>query len=393
MCVTQPRVVQGPKCGDWDDSTCRSCLSGETITDHVCDCQYNPLGGGCDPDTADWCTTSGCLCGDYNSCTNGNHCVGGECVCGNTSACTGTNLCDWDKNRCLSCAEGEKVVDDACSCSSNTGQEACDQTVADTCGPKGCQCGSGPSCINGNQCEGGSCVCKNSAGCSDTSLCDWSNSKCVSCVEGEELKDHKCSCPNNAESQACEPLLSNACTDEGCRCGDGALCSNNNQCVDGDCMCNDRDACTNLKLCDWENSKCLSCLENEEVVNHKCSCSYNKNEVGCSATAADSCTEEGCVCGDEPECENQNRCGAEGCSCNEGKACTDDNLCDWENSTCVSCINGEDLVDGACSCAGNVDKNACSTAVADSCTSDGCECGSGDACVKGHSCKKRNMQV
>ena len=383
MCNTQSGCTGETQCY-WDDSACLDCMEGEVSKNKKCSCTGNKNSAACNQSVATSCGESGCLCGTDPSCTNENQCVDNKCMCNTTSSCTGTKLCDWDNSRCLTCKDGEVLKNNACSCTGNTNGKKCDSS-ADTCTESGCMCGTDPICTNKNRCDNGDCKCNETDGCSGSSTCDWDTSQCLDCLEGEVIEDGNCSCALNEDQQPCDHTVADSCGESGCLCGTGPVCANENQCVDNKCMCNTRAGCTGTKLCDWDNSRCLTCKDGEVLKNNACSCTGNTDGKKCDSSA-DTCTESGCMCGTDPICTNQNRCDNGECSCNEADGCSGTSTCDWDTSQCLDCLEGEVIEDGNCSCALNEDQQPCDHTVADSCGESGCLCGTGSGCTNDNQC-------
>ncbi len=218
------------------------CQSGQCVCDATscpdgcCDgvqCQIGQLsacgtsGGACqacDAEVADNCASGGCACGVGPACEGGQRCLAGACVCDSVSCpggcCDGTTCQAKSINTCG--VNGSTCV-------------ACDLALADQCSHQNgqCACGGGPSCLPGQRCQGGACVCDATScpdGCCNADRCEVR--ALGTCGVGGEA------------CVSCDAQRADSCGSDGaCRCGAGLMCDVGQRCLAGACIC-DSVSCT-----------------------------------------------------------------------------------------------------------------------------------------------------
>ena len=293
-------------CAEGDDSVC---------TYPACE----ELAGGCTVKFVD--SNPAVACTDYNTCTDGDYCLGGKCKAGQQNKCQcqkdgdcagfdDGNLC----NGALKCKNSECIVDPLTIVNFKNGL-TCDPAKDTACQLNGC------NPLNG-KCELKSVP--NGTGCSDNNACTAADL----CVDG--------ACKGKDKSDSCDDK--NPCTDDSCDKISGCLfVSNSNLCDDGD-LCSDSDKC-NLGKCAGALKKVCECKTGVDCVKFEDSDYCNgtmmckdftcildpKTVVNCPA---------GAVCAPQ-ECQKSNgKCAANlfkvGVPCNDGDLCTLNDYCDGE---------------------------------------------------------------
>jgi hypothetical protein len=282
--------------GDTDEE-CSACQADADCVDAGSCLQGTCTDGVCSTET-------GCEDGLY--CTTGEACVAGTCQAGQPRDCSGMSA---------ECVEGVCNEDtDSCEARPMQDGEACDDgqfcTVDETCLSGTCQGGQPRDC---------------SANCVDGS-CNENQDRCV----GTNL-------------------------DAGTPCDDGLYCTENDACDGlGSCLGDARDCSAldndcNSGACDDQADACAAVPANQGGPcddGQYCTDGDSCDAGACSPGQPRDCSAEADQCNDGRCHETQGRCQAEpkpaGEACDDGIACTTPDVCD-----------------GAGSCAGVPDDNAC----------------------------------
>ncbi len=185
--------------------------------------------------------------GDAGSCAGcAGCCSNGQCLAGDAGLACGRDggVCvECDPSRADNCATG------ACRCGVNAAcleGQSCDGGSC-VCGPGSCAgCCQGSSCLPGN--EGAACgnagsLCANcgGAGCTDAGTCSSCNpGNCTGCCSGATCvtpRTDACGRDGGA-CAACDPIRADTCTPQGCRCGTtGIVCPQGQHCTGNTCKC------------------------------------------------------------------------------------------------------------------------------------------------------------
>lgn len=386
----------------------QSCEEGELCESGSCvpNCSTGLLGceGSCiDPMESD----AHCgACGQ--ACENGQVCVDGSCACPmGTEDCDGT--CAEVENDDLHCGTCGNACQDGKTCSEGScrcpeGMEECDGVCVDTdvttehCGQCGRNCTAEPNALPSSTCVDGTCVyacadgfddCNLAEGCETPVTADVKNcGACgITCLPGEVCTDGACVCP--AGSLVCGTACIDV-SDDFANCGAcGNVCRLDQLCDDAQCVCSEGlEACegkcahlaTDVEHC---GSCGNSCREDQICEDSSCACPEPLEECqgACLDTRAD---DENCgACGNT--CDEDRRCVNGSCVCNWplnecngecislqsdpencgscGTVCREDQICNWG---CV-CPEGTINCEGAC-----VPPSECASGPCGDCPS-GCE--------------------
>ena len=322
------------------DPTKPQCSQEVPCTDSNLHC----VGGKCVP------KSSGAACSGTQKCDKSNfYCVNGQCLaasattsCGDDTACPDTQYCD--NGHCADhCASSDGCTDHR-ECDPQTGK------CVERCFLKGCP--DGMACNNNGLCVVGDCTswqrCYEN-GFDQTYVCDVPNFKCIKkCSEGScgtgkycDSDDSLCHDGECSEIDACTgtkvcDLSSHTCIEKctsDAACG-GLLCDSDGRCVEP-CATG---TCRKGKVCDPDTNLCI---EAECSPLDGCPQSYQVCDKG---HCVDRCTMSGAKCSENAVCDAASglcipKCTAESCQ-QEGQVCGNEGRCvDGECSIIEPCAD------------------------------------------------------
>ncbi len=350
-------------------------------------------------------------------CPDGQECSDGQCACTPESCAAG--CCGED---------GECNVQSSESCGTMGGScTACDEVRDDSCREGGvCGCGDGETCVEGQRCDRGSCVCDGEScptGCCDEgmcmvnvdSACGIAGGECLDCSNDGGCQEGACgacvtSCTDgccagpecvqqgaeDGDPTTCGSITGGACIDCGivadrcsgageCECGPGgAVCASGQQCLNEVCQCT--------------TASCAGCCDD---VTKTCVPASTGDPMTCNGTAGDSCQDCGMsadTCSDAGVCE----CGGEP-ACDGGRICDEGTCVLPGGCTATTCPNGCCNAAGACVPVVLMDKDACGTGIdsfGDACVACAeacdnvaaiCKCEQDAECIEGEQCCVDNL--
>jgi len=347
--VADPMICGDNRCVDLlsDPGNCGSC------------------GASCSPGT---CQSGFCVCGG-RTCGRGDVCCSGACAALQT-----------DRNNCgrcgivcpsgVACTAGV-CAGEACPGGCTGGTTCCGVSCADTDVDRS-NCGScGHTCDTGEICESGACIvsacappCTLPERCcgdactdvtSDTANCGYCGNDCLtgdppgadSCVQDATTERIHCSCHGSADRCRTGQL----CCENGCKtvasdrdnCGAcGVICDPlvTNACTEGECVCGDTGGpCPTGSNCCPDAEGVRSCVDTTDDI-HNCGGCGNE----CSGRLVDSCTDGECTCGTNPQC----RRGPGICGGDPGLAefCCSGTCTPVDETNCASCGEACDTAAG-----------------------------------------------
>ncbi|HVW30681.1 MAG TPA: hypothetical protein VHC69_35235 [Polyangiaceae bacterium] len=309
---------------DSGTTECRGCSSNTECNTELglAYCVANSRCSPCDPNTEQGCTDPAKP--DCRAAANGNFACQACTTNEHCQSLTATPVCDAGTGKCVECASDD-------DCTGNAKKPLCVGNVCVACDTPSivstadARCAAKPggmaACAESGSEEGQCTACDptDSGGCSTDQVC-CERSGVPTCVATSATQCTGC-------GVACNPTLSNTCTDRGCRCGSSAPCSGTGT----------------SRFCTGSPGSCVECLADTDCTDPAaplcesnqcvaCDSAANAN-TRCQAKQAGACASAGA---------REGRCSD--CDPSDNTGCTGTNQCDPTSAACVDCVN-----DAACS--------------------------------------------